>query len=141
MDIAPSRKFEVLLQNAEPDAISSTWPGTAPISRASPASRAARAGAGRVRADLRRGALGDARDPGADGGADRPAAELERLAKRQRKAEADLDKLQTKLANGDFAQECAAGGGRQGSPRLAELRTEIDQLAAQIARVKALRDR
>ncbi len=67
-----------------------------------------------------------------------PQAELERLAKRQRKAEADLNKLESKLANADFARNAPAEVVAKDQSRLAELRTEIGQLTAQTARVKRL---
>ncbi len=44
-----------------------------------------------------------------------PKAELERLAKRERKAQTDLDKLEAKLANADFARKRTARGGGEGS--------------------------
>ena len=65
-------------------------------------------------------------------------AELERLAKRQRKAETDCAKLQAKLANAEFAANAPAEVVAKDRARLAELRTEIDQLSAQIARVRRL---
>jgi valyl-tRNA synthetase len=69
-----------------------------------------------------------------------PQAEIERLTKRQRRAGAEFDKLQAKLANGDFAKNAPAEVIAKDRVRLAELRTEADQLAAQIARVNALRN-
>jgi valyl-tRNA synthetase len=69
-----------------------------------------------------------------------PTAELERLAKRERRAEGDLQKLEAKLENGDFAKNAPAGVVAKDRARVAELRAEIDQLASQIARVKRLLD-
>jgi valyl-tRNA synthetase len=68
-----------------------------------------------------------------------PQAEIERLTKRQRRADAELNKLQSKLANGDFAKNAPAEVIAKDQLRLAELRTETDQLAAQIVRVNAMR--
>jgi valyl-tRNA synthetase len=48
--------------------------------------------------------------------------------------------LQTKLANGDFAKNAPPEVVAKDQQRLSELRTEIEQLAAQIARVKKLLD-
>jgi valyl-tRNA synthetase len=67
-----------------------------------------------------------------------PRAELERLDKRRRRAEAELAKLEVKLANGDFAKNAPAEVIAKDRGRLSELRTEIDQLARQRARVDAL---
>ena len=69
-----------------------------------------------------------------------PTAELERLTKRQRKVEVDLNKLEGKLANAEFARNAPADVVAKDRARLAELRTEIGQLGAQIARVDALRN-
>jgi valyl-tRNA synthetase len=69
-----------------------------------------------------------------------PQAELERLGKRRRRAEADLAKLEAKLANGDFARNAPAEVVAKDRARLAELRSEIGQLATQIERVTRLQD-
>jgi valyl-tRNA synthetase len=68
-----------------------------------------------------------------------PAAELDRLAKRLRKAEIDSGKLGMKLANAEFAANAPPEVVAKDRLRLDELRTEISQLTAQIARVDALR--
>jgi len=69
-----------------------------------------------------------------------PTAELDRLAKRLRKAEADLHRLEAKLANGQFAKNAPADIVAKDQQRIAELRTEIAQLSAQTARVRKLKD-
>ena len=63
-----------------------------------------------------------------------PKAELERLAKRRRRAESDLEKLEAKLANANF-RNAPADVVAKDRARLGELRAEIEQLASQIARV------
>ena len=68
-----------------------------------------------------------------------PAAELERLAKQHRKAEADLNKMESKLNNAEFARNAPPEVVAKDQQRLRDLRTEIGQLAAQIARVTALK--
>jgi valyl-tRNA synthetase len=68
-----------------------------------------------------------------------PAAELDRLAKQQRKADADLKKMEAKLTNAEFAKNAPAEVVAKDRQRLVELRTEIAQLSAQIARVTALK--
>jgi valyl-tRNA synthetase len=68
-----------------------------------------------------------------------PKAELDRLTKRLRKAEIELHKLEGKLANADFARNAPADVVAKDRVRLAELRTELRLLTAQIARVDALR--
>jgi valyl-tRNA synthetase len=64
---------------------------------------------------------------------------LDRLTKRLRKAEIELHKLEGKLANADFARNAPADVVAKDRMRLAELRTELRLLTAQIARVDALR--
>jgi valyl-tRNA synthetase len=68
-----------------------------------------------------------------------PQAELDRLAKRLRKAETEVHKLEGKLANADFARNAPPEVVAKDHARVAELRMELAQLTAQIARVDALR--
>jgi valyl-tRNA synthetase len=68
-----------------------------------------------------------------------PAAELERLAKRLRKAEVDMSKLEAKLGNSQFAKNAPPEIVAKDQQRLEELRTEIGQLSAQTARVSKLK--
>jgi valyl-tRNA synthetase len=69
-----------------------------------------------------------------------PTAELERLAKRLRKAEIDFSKLEAKLSNSQFAKNAPPDIVAKDQQRLEELRTEIGQLSAQTARVTKLKD-
>jgi valyl-tRNA synthetase len=69
-----------------------------------------------------------------------PNAELERLAKRLAKADADLAKLSAKLGNSQFAKNAPPEVVAKDQQRVAELRTEIAQLTAQTERVKKLKD-
>jgi valyl-tRNA synthetase len=68
-----------------------------------------------------------------------PGAELERLAKKLKKAEIDLGKLSDKLANSQFAANAPPDVVAKDQQRLEELRTEIGQLTAQTARVNKLK--
>jgi valyl-tRNA synthetase len=142
MDIAPSRKLDVLLQNASPFDIEyanrnvhyltpARLAGVGalrclPPGEAAPISAVALLGTLEILVPM--------------AGLIEPTAELERLAKRQRKVEIDLNKLEGKLANAEFARNAPADVVAKDRARLAELRTEIGQLAAQIARVDALRN-
>jgi len=139
MDIAPGRKLTVLLQNSRPIDLEyanrnvrylSRMAGIAPPQvlpqgEAAPISAVALLGTLEILVPM--------------AGLIEPEAELERLAKRQRKAEADLNKLEGKLANAEFARNAPAEVVAKDRSRLAELRTEIGQLTAQVARVNALR--
>jgi valyl-tRNA synthetase len=142
MDIAPSRKLDVLLQNAalmdieyaNRNAHYLAHPRLAGVSaarsllpgEAAPISAVALLGTLEILVPM--------------AGLIEPTAELERLAKRQRKVEGDLNKLEGKLANAEFARNAPADVVAKDRARLAELRTEIGQLGAQIARVDALRN-
>jgi len=69
-----------------------------------------------------------------------PAAELDRLARRLRKAEVELSKLEAKLGNSQFAKNAPPEIVAKDQQRLEELRTEIGQLSAQTARVTQLKN-
>ena len=69
-----------------------------------------------------------------------PAAELARLSRRQSKADVDLKKMESKLSNLEFSRNAPPEVVAKDQQRLAELRAKIGQLAAQIARVTALKD-
>ena len=138
MDIAPSRKLDVLLQNC--GAIDSEYaarnlPYLSRLAGVTPP-RALRNGeTAPISAVALLGSL-EILVPMA--GLIDPKAELERLAKRLRKSELDLNKLESKLGNAEFARNAPAEVIDKDRARVAELRTEIRQLNAQIARVTAL---
>jgi valyl-tRNA synthetase len=69
-----------------------------------------------------------------------PDAELARLLRRQAKAEADLQKMEIKVSNPQYAQNAPTEVVAKDQQRLVGLRTEIGQLTAQIARVTRLKD-
>jgi valyl-tRNA synthetase len=138
MDIAPARRLDVLLQNAGPEDAEYLARNRASLMRLAgvaeprvlspgePAPISAVALVGRLEILVPMAGLID------------PTAELERLAKRGRRAEGDLQKLEAKLENGDFAKNAPAAVVAKDRARVAELRAEIDQLASQIARVQRL---
>ena len=140
LDIAPSRKLEVLLQNAtsrDTEYLDRNLPylmrlagvevpRTLGPAQAAPISAVAFVGTLEILVPM--------------AGLIDPAAELDRLAKQQKKADIDLKKMESKLSNAEFAKNAPAEVVAKDRQRLAELRTEIGQLAAQIARVTALKD-
>jgi valyl-tRNA synthetase len=69
-----------------------------------------------------------------------PVAELDRLARRLRKSDADCKKMEGKLGNSEFARNAPPEVVARDQQRLGELRTEIAQLTAQIDRVTKLKD-
>jgi len=139
MDIAPSRKIDCLLQNSgerDVDFLGRNsgylmrLAGLASVQVLEPAQAAPIAAVallGKMEILVPMAGLID------------PAAELDRLSKRQRKAEADRAKLQTKLANGEFSRNAPPEVVAKDQARLEELQLELNQLAAQVLRVTALR--
>ena len=138
MDIAPSRRLDVLLQNAGPADLEYVARNRSYLARLAgiSAPRSLEPGQGAPIAAV--ALLGKLEILVPMAGLIDPQAEIERLTKRQRRTDAELNKLQSKLANGDFARNAPAEVIAKDQLRLAELRTETDQLAAQIARVNAM---
>jgi valyl-tRNA synthetase len=140
LDIAPGRKLEVLLQNASAGDVEYLErnlhyvlrlagieaPRLLTGAEAAPISAVAFVGAMEILVPMT--------------GLIDPAAELERLAKQQRKAEIDLKKMESKLSNAEFAKNAPPEVVAKDRQRLSDLQTEIRQLAAQTARVTALKD-
>jgi valyl-tRNA synthetase len=139
MDIPPGRKLTVLLQNAgaqDLDCLSrnlqylTRLAGIEPPrileTQAAPISAVALLGSMEILVPM--------------AGLIEPEAELERLSKRLRKAEADLSKVQAKLGKADFARNAPPEIVAKDEQRVAELRIEIAQLSAQIATVRRLKD-
>jgi valyl-tRNA synthetase len=140
MDIAPSRKLEVLLQNAS--AVDAGYlernlhylmrlagiqtPRALAAAEAAPIAAVALLGNLEILVPMK--------------GLIDPTAELDRLAKRLRKAEVDLSKLEAKLSNSQFAKNAPPDIVAKDQQRLEELRTEIGQLSAQTARVMKLKN-
>ncbi len=138
MDIAPSRKLDVLLQNAASEDLDRFARHRAylvrlagigearPLTPGEPAPISAVALLGAMEILVPMAGLID------------PAAEIERLERRQRKAQGDLEKLEAKLGNADFARNAPADVVAKDRHRVAELTLEIGQLTAQSARVRAM---
>ena len=139
MDIAPSRKLEVLLQNANPRDLEYLdrnlhylmrlagveTPRVLVAAETPPISAVALLGNLEILVPMK--------------GLIDPTAELERLAKRLRKAEIELTRLEAKLGNSQFAKNAPPDIVAKDQQRLEELRTEIGQLSAQTARVTKLK--
>ena len=138
MDIAPSRRLDVLLQNAGPAdreylernrqylsrLAGIAEPRVLAPSEAAPISATALVGSLEILVPM--------------AGLIDPKAELERLTKRRRRAETEFGKLQVKLSNEEFARNAPPEVVAKDRVRLSELSTEIEHLARQIARVEGL---
>ncbi len=139
MDIAPSKKIAVLLQNAGADdekrlAAHGAYltrlagvnpPRILPPGEAAPIAAIALVGTLEILVPM--------------AGLIDPVAELDRLSKRRLKNEAELKKFDAKLGNAEFVANAPVEVVVKDQARAAELRTEIAQIQAQYARVEALR--
>jgi valyl-tRNA synthetase len=140
MDIAPSRRLDVLLQNAGPADLEYLARNHSYLARLAGISAPRVLAQGEAAPIAAVALLGKLEILVPMAGLIDAQAEIERLTKRQRRAGAEFDKLQAKLANSDFAKNAPAEVIAKDRVRLAELRAEADQLAAQIVRVNALRN-
>jgi valyl-tRNA synthetase len=140
MDIAPSKKLEVLLQNAGATDLEYLERNLHYLMRLAGVDSPRILHSGQAAPISAVALLGKLEILVPMAGLIDPTAELERLAKRQRKAEGDLAKLEAKLGNSQFAQNAPPDIVAKDQQRVAELRTEIGQLSGQTARVKKLKD-
>ncbi len=138
MDIAPSRRIEVLLQNASPTDLAHLERHLPYLERLAGIAPPRVLAPGETVPISAVALLGGLEILVPMAGLIEPAAELERLGKRQRKAQLDLDKLESKLQNADFARNAPPEVVAKDRQRIGELRLEIGQLAAQSARVRAM---
>jgi len=139
MDIAPGRRLEVVLQNAGPTDLERSRRNLPYLARMAGIAPPQILAAGQTAPISAVALLGTLEILVPMAGLIEPTAELDRLAKRQRKVQGDLAKLEGKLANADFARNAPADVVAKDRLRMDELRTEIGQLNAQVARVNALR--
>ena len=140
MDIAPSRKLEVLLQNAGSKDAEYLGRNLHYLMRLAGVETPRVLAAGEAAPIAAVALLGNLEILVPMKGLIDPTAELDRLAKRLRKAEVDLIKLEAKLGNSQFAKNAPPDIVAKDQQRLEELRTEIGQLSAQTARVTKLKN-
>jgi valyl-tRNA synthetase len=140
MDIALSRKLEVLLQNMSATDADYLKRNLHYLMRLAGVETPRVLGAGEAAPIAAVALLGNLEILVPMKGLIDPTAELDRLAKRLRKAEVDLIKLEAKLGNSQFAKNAPPEIVAKDQLRLEELRTEIGQLSAQTARVTKLKN-
>jgi valyl-tRNA synthetase len=138
MDIAPSRKLDVLLQNAGPEDLRYLDANLGFLTRLAGMQTCRVLPAGETAPIAAVALLGQLEILVPMQGLIDPTAELERLDKRRRKAEADLGRLAAKLDNPDFTKNAPPEVVAKDEQRRTELSAEIAQLQAQIARVRRL---
>jgi len=140
MDIAPSRKLEVLLQNAGSLDAEYLGRNVHYLMRLAGVETPRVLAAGEAAPIAAVALLGNLEILVPMKGLIDPTAELDRLAKRLRRAEVDLIKLEAKLGNSQFAKNAPPDIVAKDQQRLEELRTEIGQLSAQTTRVTKLKN-
>jgi valyl-tRNA synthetase len=140
MDIAPSRKLEVLLQNAHARDVEYLKRNLHYLTRLAGVETPRVLAAGEAAPIAAVALLGNLEILVPMEGLINPTAELERLGKRLRKAQIDSSKLEAKLGNSQFARNAPPDIVAKDQQRLEELRTEIGQLSAQTARVTKLKN-
>jgi valyl-tRNA synthetase len=138
MDIAASRKIDVVLQNAGDEDLRFVAGNLGFLTRLAGITPPRPLAAGEASPIAAVALLGRMEILVPMAGLIDPAAELERLDKRRRKSQGELDKLKLKLASGDFAKNAPPDVVAKDERRRAELGTELAQLDAQIARVRKL---
>ncbi len=139
LDIAPSRKLEVLLQNAGPRDLEYLGRNLHYLVRLAGIESPRALGPAEVSPIAAVALLGTLEILVPMAGLIDPAAELARLSKRHGKAALDLQKMTGKLNNSEFAKNAPPDVVAKDQQRLSDLHTEIRQLAAQIAKVAALK--
>ncbi|MDE2295998.1 MAG: valine--tRNA ligase [Gammaproteobacteria bacterium] len=138
MDIAPSRRLPVVLQNAGPGDVAYLDRNAKTLQRLAGIDAPRVLAAGEAAPVAAVALLGSLEILVPMAGLIDPAAERERLEKRRRRAEADLQKLRAKAANVEFARNAPPEIVAKDAARIVELETEIGQLERQAARVRAL---
>jgi valyl-tRNA synthetase len=139
MDIAPSRKLPVLLQNGSALDVEQARRNLPYLSRLAGILAPQALAPGEAAPIAAVALVGNLEILVPMAGLIDPEAELERLSRRLRKAQTDLQKLSAKLDNADFARNAPPEVVEKDRGRVSELRTEIGQLSVQTERVAALR--
>ncbi len=139
LDIAPSLRPSVLLQDAAGDDLARYTRNAASIQRLAGISEARALAAGESAPQAATALLGDMKILVPMAGLIDVDAELERLGKRRIKVEQDLARAAAKLGNDDFVRNAPAGIVDQERARVEEFKRELAQLADQLKRVASLR--
>jgi len=138
MDIAPSRKIPLLLQNAGERERTLTQKHFAYLSRLAGLESITPLAAGDAAPESATAILGDLTLLLPMAGLIDPKAEADRLTKRIAKNESDVGKLKTKLGNANFVKNAPPEVVAADQARLAELESQNLSLAAQLERVRRL---
>jgi valyl-tRNA synthetase len=138
MDIAPSRKIPLLLQNAGERERALARKHFAYLSRLAGLESIQPMSAGEAAPEAATAVLGDLTLLVPMAGLIDPKAEAERLTRRIAKNESDIGKLAGKLGNANFVKNAPPEVVAGDQARLAELKSQNASLAAQLERVRRL---
>ncbi|MBS0395325.1 MAG: valine--tRNA ligase [Proteobacteria bacterium] len=138
MDIAPSRRFDVLLAQASPTDLERLARGRHWLERLANLGALRPLAAGEPEPEAAVALLGELRILVPMAGLIDAAAEAARLEKRIGKLRQDLARTEAKLANASFVANAPAAVVEQERTRVAEFGRELAGLEAQLARVRRL---
>ncbi|MDH4259432.1 MAG: valine--tRNA ligase [Gammaproteobacteria bacterium] len=138
LDIAPSHRLSVLLQNASVEDLARYGRNAASIARLAGIGEARALKAGDTAPQSATALLGDMKILVPMAGLIDVGAELARLAKRRGKVEQELARATAKLGNASFVGNAPAEVVAQERARVEEFKRELAQLAEQLKRVASL---
>ena len=139
LDITPSLKLSVLLQNASAEDLARYGRNAASIQRLAGIGEALALAAGEIAPQAAAALLGNMNILVPMAGLIDVDAELERIGKRRSKVEQELARATTKLGNENFVRNAPAEVVAQERARVEEFKRELAQLADQLKRVASLR--
>ncbi len=138
MDIAPSRKIPLLLQNASPRDAALAGKHGAYLTRLAGLDSIRQLAPGESAPESATAILGELTLLVPMAGLIDPKAEIERLTKRIAKIDADIAKLSAKLGNENFVRNAPPDVVAADRARVAELEAQKSGLASQLARVRRM---
>jgi valyl-tRNA synthetase len=138
MDIAPSVRFDVLLQDAGPDDLERAARNAGYLERLANIARPRALASGEAAPPAAAALLGRMKILVPMAGLIDVTAETARLGRRRAKLEQELAKAEAKLGNASFVRNAPAAVVEQEQGRVAQFKRELEQLAAQLDRLASL---
>jgi valyl-tRNA synthetase len=139
MDIAPSKKLPVLLQNASADDLARVGKHRAYLERLAGLESITPLAAGASAPQSATALMGELTILVPMAGLIDADAEIERLTKKIEKTRVDRDKIAKKLANENFVKNAPPDVVAQDRERIADFERTISSLETQLARVRSLK--
>ncbi len=138
MDIAPSVRFDVLLQDAGPEDLARVARNAGCLERLANVVRPRALAADESPPPAAAALLGGMKILVPMAGLIDVAAETARLGKRRTRLQQELARAEAKLGNASFVQNAPAAVVEQEQGRVAQFKRELEQLAAQLERLASL---